>query len=1359
MSASDSSTSRVARLTEKPAVAGYSVGDIVNVAGVLWVLTAVPRTRRFQGTAGSAVGGYVGTIVVDDKNESRVGAFADPAARGEVTWRRAANGQTAVRLRILRTAFDGKQPPQKLSVWIIAQLGGATKVTLNLVNDGEGANTTEYTWSTATGGAININAGAKFTALVSVNVDPPPSDVWKRWLGRELPKIDADTVTKRREIRDAINTETKLLAGPGIEIGVPNQEGKRTVAVANPKGIEGRAFGAADAFGQPALDQKKPWRVEAIEQGAPVFVTLKLDTKKSPPAYDNSDNPLRIDDTVTATIEYTRRSASGAAADAGKFIITTKPNSIARTLKDLFPNGTVTHFTIRLGATEAAAKLGRLITLPVEKVDSTDTLKMRTKRALVSDEEALLASATEVYVQVNFVVRDWRRDAESDLAADIVRASSLGAGVNIGDITSDGTSLFVVDRTTFRVVAFTNGKEDPSKTLDGAKVRAGIVGSGAIGLTTDGTNLYVLSNFSQLVAFTPNGERINGVEVPEGRSTASALTYDGSHLLAGGIRNRDDGVGDRPRVRPFTTDLVLERHITHHMGRPLENVDPNLFLKVGALAFGDGVLYVGNKNTGLVHAFVDGIRDETKEPPASMLTEPNMSGMTVHDGKLYVAVGQAVLAFVIPRDRYVFPEGYQFTTLDQEGLRKAAAARTIAVDKLPAPGIAGRQVWVKRDYVIDPGRMSVQPAAFIDTALEGLGYGERGWWRRDEHGHAIGSILGAFDELVLLSNNRVAIRTASIPGINKLHVGAAEYLLRPVSGEGNIKLTGAASERPVDVYQIEGGGLPSTGDWRDVWIEGAVSTEHYPATVTIEQGEYLDTGSAWSPAGFEAPTGDTEHDFRVLIQETVPGAAQAKEVEFGRQADSVSAAGPARYVATRVPFDYISSLEFDARSSSDDANRYLVGIPSDRAVGGGIPARIKVAALTYDLSVATVEDGVAVFRTPKVAASVRIDDDNPKRDIDVQYADGTWANGAGKQVIRTLDRPALQRAVNGVPEVTHLPRAPVLGQRVRLLVADHLARSGILKAGRATDGSALVGYRSDPVVGSLTETPGDDIDVLGNYGRGSYPLLYNGVFVARTVASGKEPQAVWINGRRYSVPTGEDPFYGRFWRVPNAPASTFVEGNEYRVQVQWTDGKKAYPDKPIGPDDYTWNPQQWMLTPGFRCVHAASIGADIGDSGDRGFGIANTSVATRSSFEAFSSSFDLDLVAAGALWSQLELKIVPTATTKSDTIGFDGNETLTYREGVMATVAAIKEQKVYTSGAVEGKGVVVAAAPIHSGADKLGDLRLYLAKNASDKLGYLFDYAPLSSQGSGKPLAVTAKLALSYQSFLAVPPAPEGAGP
>ena len=221
--------------------------------------------------------------------------------------------------------------------------------------------------------------------------------------------------------------------------------------------------------------------------------------------------------------------------------------------------------------------------------------------------------------------------------------------------------------------------------------------------------------------------------------------------------------------------------------------------------------------------------------------------------------------------------------------------------------------------------------------------------------------------------------------------------------------------------------------------------------------------------------------------------------------------------------------------------------------------------------------------------------------------------------------------------------------------------------------------------------------------------------MART-DSRKTPKAVWINDRRYAVASTSESL---FWRITGADGSTLVAGRMYRVQVLWTNDRGTilgteYPDKGIERSDYTWKGPQWMRTPvpGLTRVHDGTIG------GDDGFSITNTSEDKRDEWAAFRPSFDLDLVADGALLSQLELTIDRDSRTNI-TIAFDEHYTLKYREGAMTTVAAIEEQGVYTSGAVEGKGVVLAATPIYNGSDKLGDLRLYLARNASRKLAGL----------------------------------------
>lgn len=318
-----------------------------------------------------------------------------------------------------------------------------------------------------------------------------------------------------------------------------------------------------------------------------------------------------------------------------------------------------------------------------------------------------------------------------------------------------------------------------------------------------------------------------------------------------------------------------------------------------------------------------------------------------------------------------YPTGeYDFRTVDQEELRRLAReqhvrsvaispdgaalavtkvpedgtlatenielpVRTLAVDRLPAPGTAGRQVWVKADYE-ETGGVSVQPALFAGTGIEGQGYGVRGWWRPSDDGWHIGQLLGEFDDLILLSDTTVIIRRRAIPGISKLHVGKRSFVLTAVSGKQGIKLLGGPDEPAVDVYRITGA-MPD-GVWNNVRIEGATANDQYPGSVTIRQGEYLDTGAAWSPAGFDAPRGDTEHDFEILIRERVPGAATAKAVAF------VEDSAQASLYRAAAPFDAVTSITFDGRTGQSNRNRYEVHVASDLAVGGGIPAKLKVGA-------------------------------------------------------------------------------------------------------------------------------------------------------------------------------------------------------------------------------------------------------------------------------------------------------------------------------------------------------------------------------------------------------------------------------
>ena len=492
------------------------------------------------------------------------------------------------------------------------------------------------------------------------------------------------------------------------------------------------------------------------------------------------------------------------------------------------------------------------------------------------------------------------------------------------------------------------------------------------------------------------------------------------------------------------------------------------------------------------------------------------------------------------------------------------APRTLAVDRLPAAGTAGRQVWVRADYVDDG--VQVQPAHFAGTFLEGAGYGTRGYYM-SEH-YTVGSILGAWADLVLLSDTTLAVRHGSITPVT-LHVGDQSYTL--TAGNTNVQLD--QDSPAADLYTWTGT-LPA-GDWTGVRIVDANGDSH-PATVQIAQGEYLDTGTSWTPAGFNAPAGDTEHDFRLLAEETVPGTAATKAVAF-----TESTTTPSLYTAV-APFPGITSITFDGRGGQAWQNRYVVRLPHTAAIGGGAPARLMIGTRVVALTPAQVQDaGQAVYITPAMAAADRVTDTQLSRALDVGYRDGTWANGAGGQrVVRTIDKVALQQAATTVRDVTALPRSPVIGEKVNLLRPDTLPGFGILTAGLSADGS-FAGWESSPPndVGGLDGAPDNRIAIFGSYLHSGSALFHNRTVWVRGTGESRTPRYATINGRRYTV-QGLGASFPHFFYLQGANSATIEAGKTYAVQFEYSNGDVLYADVRYAAGLYEWTGVRWDLAPG-----------------------------------------------------------------------------------------------------------------------------------------------------------------------------------
>ena len=321
----------------------------------------------------------------------------------------------------------------------------------------------------------------------------------------------------------------------------------------------------------------------------------------------------------------------------------------------------------------------------------------------------------------------------------------------------------------------------------------------------------------------------------------------------------------------------------------------------------------------------------------------------------------------------------------------------------------------------------------------------------------------------------------------------------------------------------------------------------------------------------DAEAGNLEHSFKVVVSARQPGNPQLATLTFKEDGSHQS------LYRVEGPFMGITSIKFDARAGAQQY-RYQVWMPAGEAQGGAIPAAMKVGSLHYALAVSSLGgDAVAVFVTPAVASAARVSDGTLSRQIDVRYADDTWANGAaGAGKPRTLTNAQLKHALEAPQYVTAFPADPALGQRVNLVRQVAIEQRGILTAA-LTASADFAGWRwheGAVLAGALTEAPGNGIAALGSYLPGTGQRANKAVVSPVAGNSTRVPQYVWVNGQRHGVtPIGSD-----FWSIDGLDGSSFVATRKYTVQVEWTDGN-AYPDRTFAPGDYTWNGYRWGLSP------------------------------------------------------------------------------------------------------------------------------------------------------------------------------------
>ena len=296
----------------------------------------------------------------------------------------------------------------------------------------------------------------------------------------------------------SIDLEPSLEAGPGINI-TDDTDGRRRVAVTNPRPLAGGDLSAADKFAQPALDPAREWNLEAIQKTDPHLVRLDYDA--SAKAYRGTF-PISADGSVTARLDYVRLGTldhQGAVhPDAGKFVVTTFPADTSRTLANLFDKGAVKDLILQTGCTEEKAVTNRKFSEEVVKdTRITTSLAFVTKKAQVHDPSALDTEDT-AYARINFrltggAVTGWNRDSSKDVDRIELRATRSRFTPGGLAIIPNGVVL-AGDRYSGNVYAFKKGRR-----FSGADITTGIGFSAVNGMS--------YNRASNKIALTPGGYR------------------------------------------------------------------------------------------------------------------------------------------------------------------------------------------------------------------------------------------------------------------------------------------------------------------------------------------------------------------------------------------------------------------------------------------------------------------------------------------------------------------------------------------------------------------------------------------------------------------------------------------------------------------------------------------------------------------------------------------------------------------------------------------------------------------------------------------------------------------------------------
>ena len=309
-----------------------------------------------------------------------------------------------------------------------------------------------------------------------------------------------------------------------------------------------------------------------------------------------------------------------------------------------------------------------------------------------------------------------------------------------------------------------------------------------------------------------------------------------------------------------------------------------------------------------------------------------------------------------------------------------------------------------------------------------------------------------------------------------------------------------------------------------------------------------------------------------------------------------------------------------------------------------------------------------------------------------------------------------------VPSGNSFPANPTVGDRFNLLV--NVTQTGFEIVTPVTANlSGVTAARAN-----LSDT-----STLISYPSGATHAPYRNRTAYVKVPNRPDPTMVIVNGTSYPVTSAGLP---NTFILTGSTATTLVVGTPATVNVTYTGGQVLHPDIQFDPSEYEYAgimgwihaPTSWTeseliaLIQRTRDVQVVA-GIDVLHRGPGiGLSIASANSDATGQLQLVSPTFDLD--DADKQHGELILEARFNMTNRSSNlISFDEGSTsqdtaITMTRVADLTFASDVRNSTTFLFSQPGNGVVTGSADVFKSGNKLGDITLYLAKNASNQLGF-----------------------------------------